>query len=69
MGMKKPRYITDFSGTNAAAVTPDNNTDLAFIPRGVYVGTSGHLAIHDIDGDAVTFNRPNIYPHAIGGGI
>ena len=57
MSMKKPRYLTDWSGTNAASVTPNDSADLGFIPRGVYVGVSGHLAIHDIEGDAITFQN------------
>lgn len=57
MPMKKPRYLTDWSGTDAAEITPDNNTDLVFIPRGVYIGTSGNLRIHDADGEVVTFTN------------
>lgn len=49
--------LTEWSATNAAAVTPSDSADLAFLPRAVYVGTSGHLKIHDREGEEITFNN------------
>lgn len=53
----KKASITPWSGTDLKSITPDDNNDLTFLPRGVYVGTSGNLAVHDIEGEAVTFTN------------
>lgn len=49
--------LTEWSGTNAAAITPDDNADLVFMPRAVYVGTSGHLTFRDREGETITLNN------------
>lgn len=36
------------------AITPDNSTDLAYVTRGLYVGVSGNVAVHDVYGTATT---------------
>jgi hypothetical protein len=40
---------------NAFAVTPDNDNDLDFVTRGIYVGASGTLKVDTDNGDTVTF--------------
>ena len=42
-------------GSTYVEITPSDANDLAAITRGIYVGTSGDLAVHDVDGNAVTF--------------
>lgn len=43
--------------SDAAAVTPDNDTDLATLPRALYIGGagSGNLSIITADGSTVAF--------------
>lgn len=41
--------------TNGAAVTPDDSNDLAYVTRGIYVGTAGNLKVTLLNGDAITF--------------
>jgi len=36
-------------------ITPDDAQNLAAFPRGVYVGGSGDIVMHDADGAPVTF--------------
>lgn len=41
---------------NAFAITPDNEEELEFVTRGIYVGTAGDLAVVLAgDSEAVTF--------------
>lgn len=40
---------------HAAAVTPNDSTDLATSSRGVYVGGTGTLKVTLVSGDVVTF--------------
>ena len=40
---------------NAAAVTPDDNTDLGFVSRGLYIGGSGDISIITNGGQTITF--------------
>lgn len=42
-------------GVRWYSVTPNDNTDLDPIPRALYVGVTGDLALVDVDGTAVTF--------------
>ena len=37
------------------AISPSDSADLAITPRGIYVGVTGAVAMHDITGTAVTF--------------
>ena len=46
----EPPGMTD-SGRYHDGVTPDDDTDLAVIPRALYVGTGGDLAIRDMAGN------------------
>lgn len=39
----------------AAAVTPSDSTDLPVLPRAIYVGLAGNLAVRMPDGSAVIF--------------
>jgi hypothetical protein len=50
--MSHPSNINPAAG--AVAVTPNDSTNIA-PTRGVYVGVSGDLAVHMINGDIVTF--------------
>lgn len=44
--------------TNAAAITPNNSTDLAYTTRGIYVGGSGNLVVDMTSGQtSVTFSN------------
>jgi len=40
---------------NAFDVTPADDADLAYVTRGIYVGTSGDLKVDTAGGDTVTF--------------
>ena len=40
--------------THAAEITPDNDEDLAFPTRAIYVGTSGDLKVTMTEGETVT---------------
>ena len=37
------------------AVTPNDSADLPNVPRGLYVGGAGDIAMHDKDGTAATW--------------
>lgn len=55
----------DSPARGAFAITPDNNNDVTFVTRGIYVGTGGDLAVIMASGDAVTFTGlmgGTIYP-------
>ena len=56
-GLESPAY-------NAAAVTPDDGTDLPFASRALYLGTGGDLRLTTAGGDTVTFRNaaPGILP-------
>jgi hypothetical protein len=41
--------------SHAFSITPDNDTDLAYLPRAIYVGGYGSLAIVTPSGETVTF--------------
>jgi hypothetical protein len=41
---------------HAAAVTPDNGTDLATTARALYVGGAGNIVLVTAGGEEVTFN-------------
>lgn len=41
----------------AAAVVPDDATDLATPSRAIYVGAAGHIAVIMLSGDQVTFSN------------
>jgi len=43
--------------THAAAVTPHDTNELAYITRALYVGTAGALKVVTADGDTVTFGN------------
>ena len=40
---------------NAEIVTPDNNTDLAYVPRGLWVGGAGSVNVVLAGGQTVLF--------------
>jgi hypothetical protein len=42
-------------GEKFAAIVPDDNTDLAFTPRGIYVGQTGDIEAVDAEGNTVIF--------------
>ena len=44
---------------NAYAITPDSNTDIAPLTRGVYVGTGGNLVV-DMDGAGTNITFYNV---------
>lgn len=41
----------------AAAVTPNDSTDLANSSRALYIGTGGNVSIVTVGGDTVTFSN------------
>ncbi|TMV86888.1 hypothetical protein FGG78_19355 [Thioclava sp. BHET1] len=41
---------------DAAAVTPDDDGDLPVLPRALYLGTGGDLAVVTAGGQSVTFS-------------
>ena len=41
--------------SDAAAVTPDDNAALTFVPRAIYVGGTGDLAVEMQGGQNITF--------------
>jgi len=43
-------------GTDAIAVTPDDSTDLSFLPRAIYVGGAGDLTVEMKSGNSVKFS-------------
>jgi len=40
---------------SAFAITPDDDVDLIYVTRGIYVGVSGDLKVDTKSGDTVTF--------------
>lgn len=44
-----------WAAIGAFAITPDDNTDLSILARGIYVGTSGDVKVTMADGTTVTF--------------
>ena len=44
--------ITPWSATKFALITPSDSADLAFIPRGIVVGTAGDVKMSDHSGTA-----------------
>lgn len=62
------RGMQDVTGPSGKffAVTPNDSTDFDFVPRGVYVGSTGNLVCVDSDGNEVTFVSLAIgVPHPI----
>lgn len=54
-----PRQLT-YPAAHAVAVTPSDSTPLPFVSRGIYVGTTGNLAVvmqGDTTATAVTFSN------------
>ncbi|KAA0697404.1 hypothetical protein DTW90_18410 [Neorhizobium sp. P12A] len=51
----------------AAAVTPDDANDLAYVTRGIYVGVAGNLAVNmSGNGGPVTIPvQPGLHPLAV----
>lgn len=45
--------LSNYQG--AFAITPDDNNNLEFQTRGIYVGTGGNLTVTTIQGDEITF--------------
>jgi hypothetical protein len=51
-----PEKLTGLEPAGSAfAITKDDNNDLAYVTRGIYVGTSGDLKVDMADGSTVTF--------------
>ena len=47
---------TDHPATRAAAVTPNDSTDLTYASRAIYVGGAGNIKVDTLGGDsAITF--------------
>lgn len=38
-------------------ITPNDGVDLTIVPRAIYIGSSGHLAVLDEFGNSVIFNN------------
>lgn len=49
------RELLSDPADNFFSVTPSDGSDLAIVPRGLYVGGAGDLVVHDRSGTAVTF--------------
>ncbi len=47
--------VERYAYNSAAAVTPDDNNDLAYMTRAVYVGGTGDLTVIMAAGQTVTF--------------
>ena len=43
-------------GEHAAAVTPNDSTDLATFARALYIGGAGNVKVNTIRGETVTFS-------------
>lgn len=42
----------------AAAITPNDSTDLAYVTRGIYIGTAGNISVDLVyEGVAVVFSN------------
>lgn len=41
-----------------AAVTPNDSTDLATVPRALFIGGAGNVVVHDAAGTSLTFTCP-----------
>lgn len=44
-------------GVSASAVTPDDNVDLPFSSRALYVGTAGDVSVVMLDGTSAVFKN------------
>ena len=53
VGVSVSRAIVPIN--SAFAITPDDDVDLIYITRGIYVGVSGDLKVDVKSGDTVTF--------------
>lgn len=53
---KNHRDELDSPATSAAAVTPNNSTNLSNVTRALYVGGAGDVAVEMLSGDTVTFS-------------
>ena len=51
--------------SSAAAVTPSDDTDLTYVTRALYVGTSGNLRVTMQDGQTVTFSSVPVGWHPL----
>lgn len=55
----------DSPATSGEAITPDDATDLSFVTRGLYIGSTGTVAVVMLSGDEVVLNDAQagvIYP-------
>lgn len=53
--LRDPGFSLSGSSGTAAAVTPNDSADLAYIARGLYVGGAGTLKVTLEDGTNLTF--------------
>lgn len=45
----------DFPASKFEAVTPDDDTDISFLTRGLYIGGAGDVGVLDADGNFALF--------------
>ncbi|AXV15126.1 hypothetical protein CYG48_05075 [Neorhizobium sp. SOG26] len=54
------------SAEHAAAVTPNDNTDLTYTTRGLYVGVAGNISVVMAGGETVTIPvQPGLHPLSV----
>ena len=51
----QPNFRGSDPADNAAAVTPNDSTDLTNTARALYIGTTGNVKVDTAAGDTVTF--------------
>ena len=52
----------------ATAVTPDDNTDLTYVSRGIYVGVTGDLVV-EMEGDVATSKAAITFVGVLAGSV
>ena len=56
-GVSQANVAVDEPVTDAFTITPDDNSELIYITRAIYVGLDGDIAVQMLDGTTITFQN------------